>query len=294
MRWASDLIKSTRALLRRREETGSSPAYEDVTPAEGDSRRHARSSVALSAVLHDGAAETHVTIGNLSRGGAMIKTALLPRLGSSVLLLRGDLGAKAKVVWAIADRCGLQFSEEIEVREWVLPLRDVGQRRIDQLVAQLKTGQTTGAPEQVAATALDRPSIHQRADDVGLVFRILRDLKADLTYSPETLSRHGNALPLLNSAIALLTDRDLVRRSRPQFIEGLGAIFQLVSELEDELTSCSETMARHCYKLQHLDLSMQLLTEMSAAALTSDGEQSENAVRLHNLRVACEHALTLH
>jgi hypothetical protein len=32
MGWATDLIKSTRAFLRRREATAIGPAYEDVSP----------------------------------------------------------------------------------------------------------------------------------------------------------------------------------------------------------------------------------------------------------------------
>jgi hypothetical protein len=67
----------------------------------------------------------------------------------------------------------------------------------------------------------------------------------------------------------------------------------VVREPEDELTSCTDTLVQHNYKLQHLDFGMQVLAEFSAAALDSDVSSWPDTTRLCRLRSACEHALTL-
>jgi hypothetical protein len=92
----------------------------------------------------------------------------------------------------------------------------------------------------------------------------------------------------------MLADPELRQRSRYQFVDRLGEVFELVRELEDELTSCTETLVRHSYKLQHLDLAMQMLTEISTEALADETDCSPNATRLSNLCRACEHALAMH
>ncbi|WP_425505283.1 PilZ domain-containing protein [Sphingomonas piscis] len=56
----------------------------------GDSRRHPRASVALAAVMHQGATQSSVTIANISPAGAMIKTAHELSSGCKVHLVRGD------------------------------------------------------------------------------------------------------------------------------------------------------------------------------------------------------------
>ncbi|QIK79626.1 hypothetical protein G7077_12645 [Sphingomonas piscis] len=170
-----------------------------------------------------------------------------------------------------------------------MPLKAVGQRRVDQIVAALRNaGSARGKlPEQ-----LETRSPSRRSEDLEIVHRLLEDLEQDLSSSAETLRSHYGTMPILKTAQQLLAAPELEQQSRYQFIDSLGEIFECIRELEDELTACTDTLVRHSYKLQHLDLAMQMLTEVSAEALNSDDDTSKTP-RLHNLRTACEHALTL-
>jgi hypothetical protein len=94
-----------------------------------------------------------------------------------------------------------------------------------------------------------------------------------------------------DQAATTLSDPELLRLSRLQLVDELGAVFQLLVDLEDEFTSSRETVARHGYKLQHLDLAMQMLSELAAdLVIGSSGRPSGNP-RLENLRIACDKAL---
>lgn len=221
------------ALLER----AAGPLYRPAPP-QGDARRHARTRVALSATLHQQAETAEVTVADLSPGGAMIRTGVPPTPGVAVLLVRGSLWTGATVVWSSANRCGLKFGEEIDVGAWVRPLRNVGQRRIDQAVAEYRNGGRID-PEALPQAATIR---HPLSDDLTLVLRIIADLRADLSYSPETLRRHPDTVPLLDSAAATLSDPALARCTGHQFVEDVGSVFEIVRELEDELTSCSSTL----------------------------------------------------
>jgi hypothetical protein len=264
---------------------------DSISAPQGDSRRHPRSTVALAAELHHNSACAPVTIGNISRCGAMLKTPLVLSPAAAVRLVRGSMASEAKVIWCSGNRCGLEFPEEIQVGEWVLPLFSIGQRWIDQIVAFTKSGQSEPnvkqSPGGLLTPQCDQP---QMMADLGLVLELLNDLKDDLTSSSDTLSQHGEDLRQLDAAIQMLSSDDLRRRSGPQLIEGLGEPFELLGRLEDEIC-CDETVARHSYKLQHLDFAMQMLEEVAASSLIGHGEQSSGPSRLPRLRTACEHAL---
>jgi hypothetical protein len=58
-----------------------------------------------------------VTIINLSCTGAMIEVPELLKVGTDVVLQRGNLDAFAVVVWAGSGRCGVHFYDPIEEAE---------------------------------------------------------------------------------------------------------------------------------------------------------------------------------
>jgi len=68
-------------------------------------------------------------------------------------------------------------------------------------------------------------------------------------------------------------------------------VLQLLVELEDELAHTTDTVARHGYKLQHLDLAMQMLTELGSELITGSEDSLSASPRLQNLRGVCENAL---
>ena len=301
MRWATQLIDYASGshvldLLVRRQPERPPANYpmllNSTASCQGDSRRHPRSNVALAAELQHNSERVPATIGNLSRCGAMLKTSLPLEPGAAVHLLRGELCSKATVIWCSGSGCGLAFSNEIQVGEWVLPVSNVGQRRINQLVALVKAEKST--PEATLPASGSQPELHfrpQLMSDVAIVLQLLADLKADLTSSSDTVGRHREGLQQLDAAIRMLSSEQLQRRSRHQFVESLSAPFELLRSVEDEMTSCHETLARHNYKLQHVDLAMQMLEEVAASLLVGDGEQPLGLTRLPRLRTACEQAL---
>ena len=80
-------------------------------------------------------------------------------------------------------------------------------------------------------------------------------------------------------------------RSREQLIDDLGAVVHLIQNLEDDLASSDETLARHGVKLQNLDIAMQMVRAI-ARELTPDlGGQPMSIAKLADLRVACAQAL---
>ena len=82
------------------------------------------------------------------------------------------------------------------------------------------------------------------------------------------------------------------REPRPhvQLVDDLAATMRLLSDLEDDLASCDETLARHGMKLQNLDIAMQMLRAV-AAELMPSSNQRVSLANLEDLRVTCAKAL---
>ena len=261
---------------------------DDAAPAP-DARRHARIETAIPAALHFDQAKAPVVIGNLSPAGAMVEASLLPSEGDSVHLVRGELCAQGRIVWCSADRCGLEFSGEIDLPKWLAPASHAGQSRVDEIIAMLKAGAAPEEPPEAGASTAPKSSTIK--DDLGLLRALLKNLKDDLSRSSETVDLHSSKLPHLDQAMAVLSDPKLLRLSKYQLVDELGGVLQLLVEVEDELAHTKDTVARHGYKLQHLDLAMQMLTELGSELITGSEDSLSTSPRLQNLRSVCENAL---
>ena len=80
-------------------------------------RAGARARLSLPATLESVRGVFRVTIINLSCTGAMVEVPELLKVGTDVVLQRGDLDAFAVVVWAGSGRCGLHFYDPIDQEE---------------------------------------------------------------------------------------------------------------------------------------------------------------------------------
>jgi hypothetical protein len=209
-----------------------SRADNNETPPPTDKRGQARSSMFLAAVLRAGREQAPVKVRNMSPNGAMIETPLSPTEGTSVDLMRGRLVARGTVIWSSGKRCGLRFSSEVLVKEWLAAPTAVHQQRVDEMVALVKAGGVPDAPSL---------AVHQA-------------------------------------------------RSNEQLVDDLRAVIRLMQDLEDDLASTDETLARHGVKLQSLDIAMQMLRAVSAELTPGSGEQVSLA-KLEDLRVTCAKAL---
>lgn len=79
-------------------------------------------------------------------------------------------------------------------------------------------------------------------------------------------------------------------RTHEQLVDDLAATMRLLSNLEDDLASCDETLARHEMKIQNLDIAMQMLRAVAAELMPGSNERVSLA-KLENLRVTCAKAL---
>jgi hypothetical protein len=92
-------------------------AEPDIQSPQVGRRSGARARLRLPATLESVRGISRVTIINLSCTGAMIEVPELLKVGTDVVLQRGDLDAFAVVVWAGSGRCGVHFYDPIEEAE---------------------------------------------------------------------------------------------------------------------------------------------------------------------------------
>ena len=271
-----------------------SPDSPDSRAAAGsvapDARRHERSDASIPVALHFSQKNAPVVIGNLSPLGAMLQGSPLPSEGDPVHLVRGELCAEGTIIWCLDDRCGLEFATPIDLADWLAPASHAGQARVDEIFALLKAGAKAVEVGEGGATG-DKAKSSTLEDDLALLRTLLKNLKDDLSGSSETLDLHSSKLPHLDRAMEILSDPKLLRRSPYQLVDELGGVLQLLVELEDELAHTKDTVARHGHKLQHLDLAMQMLTELGSELIAGGEDSLSSSPRLQNLRGVCENAL---
>jgi hypothetical protein len=160
----------------------------------------------LAAVMRAGREQAPVKVRNMSASGAMIETPLCPSPGTEAVLMRGPLVVQGTVVWSSGNRCGLRFSSEVSVKEWLAAPTAVHQQRIDEMVALVKAGKMAGSSDLVGGEGEARAtrSREQLVDDLGAVISLMEDLEDDLASSGETLVRHGLKLQNLDIAMQML------------------------------------------------------------------------------------------
>lgn len=132
----------------------------------------------------------------------MIELPVMPSAGTTVELMRGALVAKGSVVWSSTSRCGMRFSSEVSVDEWLAAPTKVQQRRVDEIVALVKAGGADLVPIDGGPT--EPRTKDQLVDDLGVIVRLMQDLEDDLAASDETLERHGTKLQHLDIAMQML------------------------------------------------------------------------------------------
>jgi hypothetical protein len=82
-----------------------------------DKRQDRRARVLIAAKVIVGGRPLNVRLRDLSQHGALLFAATPPPLRSEVTFERGELSAKASVVWRHGDRFGIQFDEPIEEQD---------------------------------------------------------------------------------------------------------------------------------------------------------------------------------
>lgn len=207
-----------------------------VTDDPPNNREQGRSSMFLAAVLRAGAEQAPVKVRNMSQNGAMIDSPLRPPPGTKVQLLRGSMRAQGTVIWSSNNRCGLRFSSNLAVAEWLAAPPKAEQHRVDDIVALVKAGALPFAPtdyEPGTRLSDEAPKSHEQlAEYLGDVVSLMQDLEDDLASSEDTLGRHAEKLQNLDIAMQMV-------RAVAQEITGEAAT---MAKLEDLKVVCSEAL----------------------------------------------------
>lgn len=158
-------------------------------------RRDQRFSVFVAATLASDGCTAPVTIRNISRSGATLRMPTTPPVGAEVVLVRGTLRGKARVVWAIERRVGLISTQPIYVDAWIAPPVNASQQRADQIFS----GRNVVAGEQAGQALLGRQEPAARNDQqIADVIALLAQLEERLSNDGIVVSQHGQALQNLD------------------------------------------------------------------------------------------------
>lgn len=92
-----------------------------ATPIQ-DTRDGARRNMFLAAQLRRGSQVAPVKIRNMSASGALLDSPIVPEPNSIIELVRGKYVAHGRVVWSEPKRCGIRFTSELSVNDWLAPI----------------------------------------------------------------------------------------------------------------------------------------------------------------------------
>jgi len=187
-------------------------------------------------VMRAGPEQAPVKIRNMSANGAMVESPVTPPPGTNVDLIRGALRARGVVIWTTKSRCGLQFSSEVSVKEWLAAPTKDQQQRVDEIVALVKAGGADLGQED--GRERETRSHEQLADDLRAVVKLMQDLEDDLAASDQTLERHGMKLQNLDIATQML--RAIASELTPDGGDGPVRI----ARLEDLRVACAQALGK--------------------------------------------------
>lgn len=189
----------------------------------------------LAAVLRAGTQQTPAKVRNMSPNGAMVEVAIVPTSGSQVELIRGALIAQGTVMWTSAGCCGVRFSSEVSIKEWLAPANKVHQQRVDEMVALVKSGGALLRGDTERSKGLRTPE--QLVDDLQAVVMLIQDLENNLVASDETLQRH--AMKIQNLDIAMQMLRAVSAELLPERDGGPARL----ARLEDLRVACAQALS---------------------------------------------------
>lgn len=86
-------------------------------------RDSGRRNMFLGAILGQGSERWPVKIRNMSPLGVLIDSPTVPQPNSPVELTRGRLVAEGRVVWSESKRCGIRFSSQVSIEDWLAPVQ---------------------------------------------------------------------------------------------------------------------------------------------------------------------------
>ena len=194
---------------------------ESADPSLAARDRAPRKNLLLTATIRSGGVSAPVRIRNLSVKGAMVDGQALPEPGAWAVLQRLEIEMRGVVVWRTAGRCGIHFEGAASVDEWVAGRRapaaifGIGQSRVDQIQAAIRSGQEIADEGRAVASAPELiTDVEARvADELDHVQRLLDEVAGDLIGDAILLQRHGEALQLFDNACQILSQLSAILKA---------------------------------------------------------------------------------
>ncbi len=161
----------------------------------------ARTRLFLSAIVEFDQGSNAVRVRDLSPSGARIEGVGLPDVGTPVTLRRGDLLARATIVWRNARGVGLHFEPPLRIERWmpVLATSEQGNAEASDGTILPFPSAKASAPEEEDAVLPQR-----LAEELAYVVRLLESLKEDLCAEPLLALRHATKLQNLDVSAQIL------------------------------------------------------------------------------------------
>lgn len=171
------------------------------TPAAQEMRVSARLNMFVLGALYWDELSTPVRLRNMSMHGALVEASVLPSEGCDITLCRGRLAARGKVTWRSHNQAGLLLQDSVEPNEWLQSRLRVEQQRVDDMIAEVRSG--VGGSKKISAY---RPAVgdpfpeRQLTSIVASVEELARVFAGDT----HILEHHGESLQNLDIVVGRL------------------------------------------------------------------------------------------
>lgn len=179
--------------------------HSGTTLKNPETRAFQRTNMFVGALLRGRDFCAPVTIRNMSPTGAQLSAAAVPEPAYPVQLIRGSLTVPASVIWAAEQRCGIQFSSVVSVREWLAPLDNREQTRVDETVALIKSGAVPLSVSHRGHSNYGAGSPAAVHEDLARASRLIEAVADQLAGDPAVVSNYPETLQSLEIAVQSLS-----------------------------------------------------------------------------------------
>ena len=191
-------------------------------PAIDEHARQPRKNLLLAASIEAGSLSAPVRIRNLSETGALIDGAALPDVGTELTLRRLEIEIGATVMWRTGGRCGIRFTGNVSVGDWVIGKRrasalfEHSQAGVDARQAAVRSGISLPADNGAATTAPPRADVLEGriAEELAYLRRVLDSVGDVLSDDTIILQRHSDALQQIDVACQTLAELGAILGSK--------------------------------------------------------------------------------
>ena len=176
-------------------------------------RTDMRSNMFVTAVLYADGGSVPIRIRNMSRGGALIESAIIPPEASQVRLSRGSLSVGGHIAWRRDNRAGIRFDAAVEVANW-LPRgnKPTEQQRVDELIQACRSETSQGgertSPKSAAGQAEIVRHLREYRDTLNAVAEELAGCVAIAKTYPIALQKIDVTAQMLEKLAARLAGRN--------------------------------------------------------------------------------------